>query len=933
MAQLPPGVMQEAQHLRQEALAQRQNALRQQQQAVRADQRQRHRHGGYHREQLFGAPQPRVGGANPQLKNRDGQQILDQEHLNLLLWTLFSPSLYYAKPLCAVFKRLCAHSKTRNYIISSLISICEQLADTSYGAVDDVPAQVQLLLKQSDAKVAFRSKPSVVKLSLEILASILGSEARAAVAFLGDARTPPMTVGRKASFWVFLLDLAAGGKELPKPVMQLRAIWSNRKRRSRSNSLGSGSTPALDVLFKVLAIAPGLEEARILPEAMKCLGALFSTLPTHTQKAQYEIDMAKFKKEHPEESEALLSPNLRRSSRSLTKEGSDAQPAPTSPKSKDDAKKPTPPTAVLSFPVLGLEHADRLLAAIEVGASEGVRESRDSKILAPLVRSQDNAQAVVQALQNHIFDWRDKLQDQVGRLEAIIVQAAAGVQHTPAKSGAPPPLQDVEEQSIEDSVDLRQHLSKMTAPGSAQNVLLRLLKMASHLQADGVVNCPCMILPKKVDPSKQEGEAGEAAAAPAETVDPSPAADGAAAPSVVQLGEGDGAVEQAATTTAATSSDAAVGDQPPATTETGTQETKEAGKEEQAEKGDADDESSLPKLDELVASYKIKPVELVIDLETLWSTIGFCLSCLDRYKNSDQIVSSLEPIVEAFLYCHQDVEPFRRSPSAQPASAASTPASLARAFSFNAQLGPQTEQGRDREKRFVQFLETHRAVINDVIKKTPKLLGREPFSILAKFPMVLDFDVKEKFFRDKLQSSSQYRAGRVRLRIRREYLFEDSYNQVIRLAGNQLNARFDIQFVGEEGIDAGGLLREWYYKLSQAMMNPNYALFCQSTPGSEQYQPNLHSSINADHLQYFRFCGRVVAKAIYDNQLLDCHFTRAFYKQILGLPVSWRDLGAVDESLYKNLLFVLDNDMTPLEVGCQARGCACACADESCVVG
>ncbi len=111
------------------------------------------------------------------------------------------------------------------------------------------------------------------------------------------------------------------------------------------------------------------------------------------------------------------------------------------------------------------------------------------------------------------------------------------------------------------------------------------------------------------------------------------------------------------------------------------------------------------------------------------------------------------------------------------------------------------------------------------------------------------------------------------------------------------------------------MLREWYYKLSHDMMNPNYALFCQSSPGSETYQPNQHSGINPDHLLYFRFCGRVVAKAIFDNQLLGCHFTRAFYKQILGIPVSWRDLAAVDESMYKGLLYILQNDITDMEVG------------------
>ncbi|EDQ90913.1 uncharacterized protein MONBRDRAFT_15591 [Monosiga brevicollis MX1] len=216
----------------------------------------------------------------------------------------------------------------------------------------------------------------------------------------------------------------------------------------------------------------------------------------------------------------------------------------------------------------------------------------------------------------------------------------------------------------------------------------------------------------------------------------------------------------------------------------------------------------------------------------------------------------------------------------------------------------------DRELRFLQFLEAHASVINDIVRKRPELLGKRPYSLLTRFPTILDFEVKEKFFRKKIKPD---RHRRVPLRIRRDYLFEDSYQRVMQLNAGELRGRLNVQFQGEEGIDAGGLLREWYYTISQSIMNPNYALFCQSTPGSETYQPNQHSSINVDHLRYFQFCGRVVAKAIFDHQLLDCHFTRAFYKQILGMHVSWRDLAAVDSSLYKNLLFILENDVTPFE--------------------
>lgn len=51
-------------------------------------------------------------------------------------------------------------------------------------------------------------------------------------------------------------------------------------------------------------------------------------------------------------------------------------------------------------------------------------------------------------------------------------------------------------------------------------------------------------------------------------------------------------------------------------------------------------------------------------------------------------------------------------------------------------------------------------------------------------------------------------------------------------------------------------------------------------------------------------------KALYDGQLLDAHFTRSFYKHILGLQVSYQDMEAIDPEYYKNLKWILDNDIT-----------------------
>lgn len=73
------------------------------------------------------------------------------------------------------------------------------------------------------------------------------------------------------------------------------------------------------------------------------------------------------------------------------------------------------------------------------------------------------------------------------------------------------------------------------------------------------------------------------------------------------------------------------------------------------------------------------------------------------------------------------------------------------------------------------------------------------------------------------------------------------------------------------------------------MFNPNYAIFEPSSTGNT-YQPSAKSAINKDHLVFFKFVGRIVGKAMHDGFLLEAFFTPAFYKHILGLPITYRDM-------------------------------------------
>jgi len=49
-----------------------------------------------------------------------------------------------------------------------------------------------------------------------------------------------------------------------------------------------------------------------------------------------------------------------------------------------------------------------------------------------------------------------------------------------------------------------------------------------------------------------------------------------------------------------------------------------------------------------------------------------------------------------------------------------------------------------------------------------------------------------------------------------------------------------------------------------------------------------------------------VGKALFDGQLLDVHFTRSFYKHILGVKVTYHDIEAIDPAYFRNLKWMLE---------------------------
>ncbi|KAL9049593.1 MAG: hypothetical protein Q9162_007134 [Coniocarpon cinnabarinum] len=171
-----------------------------------------------------------------------------------------------------------------------------------------------------------------------------------------------------------------------------------------------------------------------------------------------------------------------------------------------------------------------------------------------------------------------------------------------------------------------------------------------------------------------------------------------------------------------------------------------------------------------------------------------------------------------------------------------------------------------------------------------------------------DFRRKLIYFRS--QPALRILSGQCHVKVRRSNIFEDSYAEIMRQPATDLKKRLMIKFDGEEGLDYGGVSREFFFLLSHEMFNPFYCLFEYSAHDNYTLQINPHSGINPEHLNYFKFIGRVVGLAIFHRRFLDAFFIGAFYKMILRKKVMLQDMEGVDADIHKSLTYISE---TPLE--------------------
>ncbi|KAI9718213.1 MAG: hypothetical protein M1812_004203 [Candelaria pacifica] len=142
----------------------------------------------------------------------------------------------------------------------------------------------------------------------------------------------------------------------------------------------------------------------------------------------------------------------------------------------------------------------------------------------------------------------------------------------------------------------------------------------------------------------------------------------------------------------------------------------------------------------------------------------------------------------------------------------------------------------------------------------------------------METKAREAFFNSIVQRNpvSQYLV----LKVRRDCLVEDSLREVSEVVGTgqeEIKKGLRIEFLGEEGIDAGGLRKEWFLLLVRDIFDPDHGLFIYDEDSRYCYfNPNCFETSD----QFF-LVGVLLGLAIYNSTILDIALPPFAFKKLL----------------------------------------------------
>ncbi|XP_042178752.1 ubiquitin-protein ligase E3A-like isoform X3 [Oncorhynchus tshawytscha] len=129
----------------------------------------------------------------------------------------------------------------------------------------------------------------------------------------------------------------------------------------------------------------------------------------------------------------------------------------------------------------------------------------------------------------------------------------------------------------------------------------------------------------------------------------------------------------------------------------------------------------------------------------------------------------------------------------------------------------------------------------------------------------------------------------LRLKVRRDHIIDDALVRLEMIAMENpadLRKQLFVEFEGEQGVDEGGVSKEFFQLVLEEMFNPDIGMFTydESTKLFWFNPPSLENEAQ------FTLIGIVLGLAIYNNCILDVHFPMVVYRKLMGKKGTYLDL-------------------------------------------
>ncbi|XP_034036528.1 ubiquitin-protein ligase E3A-like isoform X2 [Thalassophryne amazonica] len=147
----------------------------------------------------------------------------------------------------------------------------------------------------------------------------------------------------------------------------------------------------------------------------------------------------------------------------------------------------------------------------------------------------------------------------------------------------------------------------------------------------------------------------------------------------------------------------------------------------------------------------------------------------------------------------------------------------------------------------------------------------------------------------------------LKLKVRRDHIIDDALVRLEMISmenPSDLKKQLFVEFEGEQGIDEGGVSKEFFQLVLEEIFNPDIGMF---TYDDDTKLFWFNSSSLENEAQY-TLIGIVLGLAIYNNCILDVHFPMVAYKKLMGKKGTYMDLSDLHSVLYQSLKELLEYD-------------------------